>query len=225
MAGVIIGVDPHKLSATIEVVDHHGLRLGSGRYATHRRYNRPADTGRAHERGPHNPPLDTEGSQIRAQLSRLENNQRTGREAWFVYEHDDTAVGRNGHAKLRVSIRVPDQECAAWNCEPGIRDQVKRLRARGGVGCPANRRGHGALHAGEDCHEERIGFDVARLGGHVPVFVLRWAAECLDNQDSVVMLHRELGGSLCQFVVISHALKSARDLSYFARSSAVALTA
>ena len=34
MAGVIIGVDPHKLSATIEVVDHHGQLLGSGRYTT-----------------------------------------------------------------------------------------------------------------------------------------------------------------------------------------------
>ncbi len=34
MAGVIIGVDPHKLSATIEVVDHHGGLLGSGRFTT-----------------------------------------------------------------------------------------------------------------------------------------------------------------------------------------------
>jgi transposase len=31
---VIIGVDPHKLSASIEVVDHHGQLLGSGRYST-----------------------------------------------------------------------------------------------------------------------------------------------------------------------------------------------
>jgi transposase len=36
MTGVIIGVDPHKLSATIEVVDHHGHLLGSGRYTTDR---------------------------------------------------------------------------------------------------------------------------------------------------------------------------------------------
>jgi transposase len=34
MAGVIIGVDPHKLSATIEVVDHHEKLLGSGRFTT-----------------------------------------------------------------------------------------------------------------------------------------------------------------------------------------------
>jgi transposase len=34
MAGVIIGVDPHKLSATIEVVDHHGHLLGSDRFTT-----------------------------------------------------------------------------------------------------------------------------------------------------------------------------------------------
>ena len=34
MAGVIIGADHHKLSATIEVVDHHGQLLGSGRYTT-----------------------------------------------------------------------------------------------------------------------------------------------------------------------------------------------
>ena len=34
MTGVIIGVDPHKLSATIEVVDHHGRLLGSGRFTT-----------------------------------------------------------------------------------------------------------------------------------------------------------------------------------------------
>jgi transposase len=34
MPGVIIGVDPHKLSATIEVVDHHGHLLGSGRFTT-----------------------------------------------------------------------------------------------------------------------------------------------------------------------------------------------
>ena len=31
---VIIGVDPHKLSATIEVVDHHERLLGSGRFTT-----------------------------------------------------------------------------------------------------------------------------------------------------------------------------------------------
>jgi hypothetical protein len=36
MTGVIIGVDPHKLSATIEVVDHHGHLLGSGRFTTDR---------------------------------------------------------------------------------------------------------------------------------------------------------------------------------------------
>ena len=34
MKSVIIGVDPHKLSATIEVVDHHERLLGSGRFAT-----------------------------------------------------------------------------------------------------------------------------------------------------------------------------------------------
>ena len=34
MEQVIIGVDPHKLSATIEVVDEHEQLLGSGRFAT-----------------------------------------------------------------------------------------------------------------------------------------------------------------------------------------------
>ena len=34
MTEVIIGVDPHKLSATIEVVDHRGNLLGSGRFTT-----------------------------------------------------------------------------------------------------------------------------------------------------------------------------------------------
>jgi len=34
MMKVIIGVDPHKLSATIEVVDHHEKLLGSGRFTT-----------------------------------------------------------------------------------------------------------------------------------------------------------------------------------------------
>ena len=34
MEQVIIGVDPHKLSATIEVVDAHEQLLGSGRFAT-----------------------------------------------------------------------------------------------------------------------------------------------------------------------------------------------
>lgn len=33
---VIIGVDPHKLSVTIEVVDHHEKLLGSGRFTTDR---------------------------------------------------------------------------------------------------------------------------------------------------------------------------------------------
>ena len=33
---VVIGVDPHKLSATIEVVDHHERILGSGRFTTNR---------------------------------------------------------------------------------------------------------------------------------------------------------------------------------------------
>jgi transposase len=36
MAKVIIGVDPHKLSATIEVVDGHERLLGSGRFSTDR---------------------------------------------------------------------------------------------------------------------------------------------------------------------------------------------
>jgi transposase len=34
MTGVIIGVDPHKLSATIEVVDGRGELLGGGRFTT-----------------------------------------------------------------------------------------------------------------------------------------------------------------------------------------------
>ena len=34
MEQVIIGVDPHKLSATIEVVDQHEQLLGSGRFTT-----------------------------------------------------------------------------------------------------------------------------------------------------------------------------------------------
>ena len=34
MKQIIIGVDPHKLSATIEVVDQHERLLGSGRFAT-----------------------------------------------------------------------------------------------------------------------------------------------------------------------------------------------
>jgi hypothetical protein len=34
MSQVIIGVDPHKLSATIEVVDHDERLLGSGRFTT-----------------------------------------------------------------------------------------------------------------------------------------------------------------------------------------------
>jgi transposase len=36
MKQVIIGVDPHKLSATIEVVDHHERMLGSGRFTTNK---------------------------------------------------------------------------------------------------------------------------------------------------------------------------------------------
>ena len=32
MEYVIIGVDPHKLSATLEVVDHQEKLLGSGRF-------------------------------------------------------------------------------------------------------------------------------------------------------------------------------------------------
>ena len=34
MTGVIIGVDPHKLSATIEVIDAEETFLGSGRFTT-----------------------------------------------------------------------------------------------------------------------------------------------------------------------------------------------
>ncbi len=33
---IVIGVDPHKLSATIEVVDSHERLLGSGRFSTDR---------------------------------------------------------------------------------------------------------------------------------------------------------------------------------------------
>ncbi len=36
MQDVIIGVDPHKLSATIEVVDRKEQLLGSGRFSTDR---------------------------------------------------------------------------------------------------------------------------------------------------------------------------------------------
>lgn len=36
MEQIIIGVDPHKMSATIEVVDKHEQRLGSGRFTTDR---------------------------------------------------------------------------------------------------------------------------------------------------------------------------------------------
>ena len=36
MTKVIIGVDPHKLSATIEVVDGHEKLLGSARFSTDR---------------------------------------------------------------------------------------------------------------------------------------------------------------------------------------------
>ena len=36
MEHVIIGVDSHKLSATIEVVDQHEELLGSGRFTTDR---------------------------------------------------------------------------------------------------------------------------------------------------------------------------------------------
>jgi transposase len=34
MKKIVIGVDPHKLSATIEVVDDHEKALASGRFAT-----------------------------------------------------------------------------------------------------------------------------------------------------------------------------------------------
>ena len=34
MGQVIIGVDPHQLSMTIEIVDHHEKLLGSGRFTT-----------------------------------------------------------------------------------------------------------------------------------------------------------------------------------------------
>src|SRR6478609_8528212 len=36
MDQIVIGVDPHKLSATIEVVDQHEKLLGSGRFTTDR---------------------------------------------------------------------------------------------------------------------------------------------------------------------------------------------
>ncbi len=36
MGHVLVGVDPHKLSATIEVVDEHERMLGSGRFGTDR---------------------------------------------------------------------------------------------------------------------------------------------------------------------------------------------
>jgi hypothetical protein len=36
MQRIVIGADPHKLSATIEVVDHHEVVLTFGRFATDR---------------------------------------------------------------------------------------------------------------------------------------------------------------------------------------------
>ena len=57
MTTVIIGVDPHKLSATIEVVDRHERLLGSGRFRTDqagytamRTYVRPGPTGSGRSR-------------------------------------------------------------------------------------------------------------------------------------------------------------------------------
>ena len=59
MEQVIIGVDPHKLSATIEVVDHHERKLGEGRFATDqagysamRRMSRPGRRGCGRSREP-----------------------------------------------------------------------------------------------------------------------------------------------------------------------------
>src|SRR3954452_17878638 len=59
MEQVVIGVDPYKLSATIEVVDEHELVLGSGRfttdraaYAAMRRYRSRGRTGSGRWREP-----------------------------------------------------------------------------------------------------------------------------------------------------------------------------
>ena len=47
MEKIVIGVDPHKLSATIEVVDHHEKVLGSGRFAT----DKPCETAQRLSQG------------------------------------------------------------------------------------------------------------------------------------------------------------------------------
>ena len=42
---VVIGVDPHKLSATIEALDQHETKLGAGRFTTGHQSHLQEDRG------------------------------------------------------------------------------------------------------------------------------------------------------------------------------------
>jgi hypothetical protein len=108
MRGVVIGMDPHKRSATIEVVDEHEEVLASGRFPTDREgYRALLAAGRRH----------------RHRLWAVEGSEGAGRIALSAAESDlpiSTSIDRCGRGAGRLLAVCPDRKprttCANLGC-------------------------------------------------------------------------------------------------------------
>ncbi len=116
MAKVIIGVDPHKLSATIEVVDQHERLLGSGRFTTDQ-------AGCAAMR-----------SYVKAWPDRVwavEGSNGAGRPlAQRLLETGEHVVDVPAKLAARVRVLFADGELAALRMLCDRRDELARLRVQ-----------------------------------------------------------------------------------------------
>ena len=152
MKKVIIGVDPHKLSATIEVVDHHGHLLGSGRYTTDQAGYAAM---RSYAKTWPNEPWAIEGANGagRPLAQRLvEAGERVldvpaklaARVRLFDTGHNRKTDALDAHSIAMVAVRTsglrvlaPDGELEALRMLTDRRDELARLRVQTSTDCNA----------------------------------------------------------------------------------------
>src|SRR3954466_290151 len=145
MEQVIIGVDPHKLSATIEVVDEHERVLGSGRfstdragYAAMRRYAKSwpdrlwAVEGANGAGRPLAQRLVEAGEQVLDVPAKLAARVRL-----FDTGHNRKTDARDAHSIAVVAVRTPglrkvspDGDLEALRMLTDRRDELSRLRVQ-----------------------------------------------------------------------------------------------
>src|SRR3954453_17168284 len=149
MKGVVIGVDPHKMSVTIEVVDHHEDLLGSGRfgtdragYAAMRRYVRQwpdrvwAVEGANGAGRPLAQRLVAAGEQVLDVPAKLAARVRL-----FDTGHNRNTDALDAHSIAVVAVRTPglrvvsdDGELEALRMLADRRDELSRVRCRSSTG-------------------------------------------------------------------------------------------